>query len=49
MKQPKDPPKYLAVLPSRLICDPDVQGPRLRKDVIEAPPDFAKKTQGTVT
>jgi hypothetical protein len=42
MKPPKDPPKYLAVMPSRLICDPDVQGPRFRKDVIEAPPGFER-------
>jgi hypothetical protein len=40
MKLIKNSPKFLAIKPSRLIFDPDVRGPRVRKEVIKAPPNF---------
>jgi hypothetical protein len=43
MKQPNRSPKILTISPSGLIHDPDVRGPRFRKDVIGPPPDFEKR------
>jgi len=40
MKPLKNSPKFLAIKPSKLIFDPDVRGPRVRKEVIKAPPNF---------
>jgi hypothetical protein len=40
MKPKKHSPKVLSINMTQLIFDPKVRGPRLRKDVIDAPPKF---------
>lgn len=43
MKQPNRSSKILSISPCGLIHDPDVRGPRFRKDVIDMPADFEQR------